>query len=138
MIETIFTVKNQSSSERPKDTLPRHLHTEIFEKTPLINRLTILFQDCDPSLSIMPTIWKLMCLSASVRSSDRNHLIKSMERHKKNEKFLKTLTSCFLYQKLDYYTSACSIPIIKKAHLDRIFPQDFLKPHRIIWDGNSK
>lgn len=62
----------------------------IFENTTLIKRLTALFQESDPSLSMMSTIWLSMRLAASVRSADRQHLFSVMHNVPQNERFLAT------------------------------------------------
>lgn len=123
MIWIFLLVNHQGSSETSTSDIPRHLHISIFENTSLIKKLIILFQDSDPTLSIMPTIWKSMCLSAFMRESDRTHLLLSMKDHPTNQKFLGTLAACFIYQKVQCVRST-STQKITKPHVDRICDLD--------------
>lgn len=90
ILETINTVEPQELSESPVETLGRKLKKPIFENTSLIKGLTTLFQDSDPSLNIMSTIFQSMILSGSVRNTDSQHLASLTELHPKNDKFLQT------------------------------------------------
>lgn len=114
-------VENQESSD---NHLARNLQISIFEKTTLISRIMILFEDSDPSLSIMSTIWQVMCLSALLRDSDRQRLVQLIRTYPKNVRFLETLTKSFVYQK---YTR---IPKMQRPYLDRIFEEEELLPDK--------
>lgn len=102
--------------------LPRNLKISIFKNTTLISRIIILFQDCDPSLSIMSSIWEVMCLAVLLRDSDRQRLVQLIHTHPKNERFLETLTKSFVYQKFT------RLPEMQRPYLNRIFGDEELLP----------
>lgn len=105
--------------------LPRYLHILTFQNTSLIKNLTILFQKSDPTLSMMPVIWKSMCLAAYMRKSDEQHLLQSMEMNSKNQMFLQTLANCFIHQKIES-VEPTSTKKITKPHLDSLCELDEL------------
>lgn len=101
ILREITTVKPQASSEIPIATVPRPLKIHIFEDTTLLKGLTVLFQDSDPSLDMMQTIYQLMILSGSVRKADKQNLYSCIETNSKNVKFLTTFGKCFIKQMFD-------------------------------------
>lgn len=134
-------VENQASSETTTLDLPRHQYIKIFENTSLIDRLTTLFQNSDPTLRMMPTIWKSMCLAACTRKSDRNHLLLSMQDHPNNQKFLETLAACLIHEKIKCARST-SRKRITTPHVDRIRIPDKLitdatYPSSQNWNGEE-
>lgn len=131
--ENRLTVKDQEYSEQKTATLPRNLNISIFKETSLINRLTILFEESDPNLSMMSTIWKLMCLTAAVRRADRQHLLLSMGIYPENENFLKALAKCLIRHKITCHRM-CYTPEPGKPHLDSIFGVEDLPPFKCFWN----